>query len=232
MFKGFSKGKTSLTRLPGQFFSELLPEIDHLGELKLTLYAFWRLERMEGTFRSLRRVDFASDERFMQGMGAERRQAEAALDDALERAAGRGTLLKVPLRSENRDEVIYFLNTPKGRAAVEAIQEGKWRPSGEAQMPVELSLERPNIFRIYEENIGPLTPMIAESLRDAEDAYPQDWIEDAVRIAVENNVRRWRYVEAILRSWKEEGRDDREDRRDSEEARRRYAEWETPDISG
>ena len=62
-----------------------------------------------------------------------------------------------------------------------------------------LDVERPNIFRLYEENIGPLTPLIAEMLRDAEKTYPADWIEEAFKIAVENNVRRWRYIEAILR---------------------------------
>ena len=63
--------------------------------------------------------------------------------------------------------------------------------------------------------------MIAETLRDAEQTYPADWLEDAIRIAVENNVRRWRYVDAILRSWKEEGRDE-QDRQGTEKDRRRY----------
>ena len=31
----------------------------------------------------------------------------------------------------------------------------------------------PNIFTMYEENIGLLTPMIAEELRDAEKTYPE-----------------------------------------------------------
>jgi DNA replication protein DnaD len=43
---------------------------------------------------------------------------------------------------------------------------------------------------------------------------------------VENNARKWRYVEAILERWQEKGRDEQEDRRDSEKARRKYAEWE------
>jgi DnaD/phage-associated family protein len=85
---------------------------------------------------------------------------------------------------------------------------------------------RPNIFRLYENNIGPLTPMIAEILQDAENTYPPAWIEEAIRIAVENNKRNWRYVEAILRRWQEGGRDEREDRRDTEKSLRRYKEWE------
>ena len=62
-FAGFASGKTHLTRIPGQFFSELLPEIDHLGELKVTLYALWFVERMEGKVRFLTQSDFSADER-------------------------------------------------------------------------------------------------------------------------------------------------------------------------
>jgi DnaD/phage-associated family protein len=225
-FQGFPEGKVRLTPIPAPFFNELLPEIDHLGELKLTVYIFWRLDHLEGTFRYLRWSDLAGDARFMAGMGADPGGAEQALKEALDRAIQRGTLLRAVIDQEYGQEDLYFLNSPKGRAAVQGIARGEWRPSGQAQLPVELGMERPNIFRLYEEHIGPLTPMIAESLREAEETYPYQWIEDAVRAAVENNKRSWRYVEAILRRWQEKGRDERKDRRDTEKDRRRYAEWE------
>ncbi|MCK4962934.1 MAG: DnaD domain protein, partial [Anaerolineales bacterium] len=60
--------------------------------------------------------------------------------------------------------------------------------------------------------------------------YSTQWIEDAIRIAVENNVRKWRYIEAILEGWLTRGRDEREDRGDSEKARRRYVEGEFADF--
>jgi DnaD/phage-associated family protein len=225
IFPGFSEGKTRFTPLPAAFYVELLPDIDHLGELKVTLYAFWRLDRMEGTFRFIQLSDFLGDARFMEGMGRDPADAAANLDEALKRAVERGTLLKAIHEKDGKTQDIYFLNSPKGRAAVEAIRQGKWAPEDGLQVPAGLSLERPNIFKLYEEHIGPLTPMIAETLRDAERTYPYEWIEDALRIAVENNVRRWRYVEAILRSWKEEGRNE-QDRRDPEKDRRRYVEGE------
>ena len=49
--------------------------------------------------------------------------------------------------------------------------------------------------------------MMAEILKDAEINYPAAWIEEAIELAVQNNSRRWKYVEAILRKWKENGRD-------------------------
>ena len=222
-FKGFTEGKIRLTPIPGTFFNELLPSIDHLGELKLILSVFWRLDRMEGAFRYLRRTDFSQDSMFMNGLELDADKAEATLDDALERAVTHGVLLRAAIQLEEGQETLYFLNSPKGRAAIEAIQSGNWRPGGDTRNPIVLGPERPNIFQLYEQNIGPLTPMIAESLQDAEQTYPEAWIEEAMRIAVENNVRRWRYVEAILRSWKEEGRDE-QDRGDTEKDRRRYIE--------
>jgi DNA replication protein len=195
----------------------------------VVLYAIWRLARLEGKFRYLRRQDFLEDQRFMQGLAERSSEAEVNLDDALERSVGRGSLLVVTLPLENGGDQYFFLNTPKGRVAVEAIRQGKWRPGDMPQMPLSLELERPNIFRLYEEHIGPLTPMLAETLRDAEKTYPADWIEDAIRIAVEMNVRNWRYVEAILHSWKEKGRDE-QDRQGTEKDRRRYIEGEFADF--
>ena len=47
-FNGFPPGKARTVAVPGQFFSELLPMIDDLAELKVTLYLFWALQQQEG----------------------------------------------------------------------------------------------------------------------------------------------------------------------------------------
>jgi DNA replication protein len=225
-FAGFAEGQQRLVPLPGTFFTELLPQIDHLGELKVTLYAFWLLDHMEGAFRYLKRSDFSENNDFMSGLSLNARQASANLDDGLQRAVKRGTLLSIELEVEQGVDQLYFLNSPRGRAAVHAIEIGEWRYTGDAQRPVDIRADVPNIYRLYEANIGTLTPMIAEELKEAEDTYPAEWISDAFRIAVENNVRNWRYVSAILTRWKEKGRDERKNRRDTEKDRRRYTDWE------
>jgi DNA replication protein len=219
-FKGFPGGKVRLTRIPSLFFIELLPQIDDLNELKVTLYALWYLDQMEGSFRFLRYKDFTQDKIFMQGLGE---KPLKALENGIQGAIDRGTLLQAELQGVEDDKIYLFLNTPRGRAAVEAIAHGDWRPTGDARQPIALELDKPNIYRLYEENIGPLTPMIAEMLKEAEQTYPSDWIDDAMHIAVENNVRRWRYIEAILKSWQKEGRND-QNRGDTEKDRRRYIE--------
>ncbi len=66
---------------------------------------------------------------------------------------------------------------------------------------------QPNIFKLYEENIGMLTPMIGEQLKEAEALYLAEWIEDAFKEAVSHNKRSWRYILAILERWGREGKD-------------------------
>jgi DnaD/phage-associated family protein len=169
--------------------------------------------------------DFLTDELFMGGMGVTPHEAQANLAESLNHAVHRGTFLQVSIQLD-QEHSLYFLNTSRGRAAVQAIQNGEWRPSDDPHLPVELSPERPSIYHLYEQNIGPMTPLLADILQDAEDTYPAEWIEEAFRIAVEKNVRNWRYVEAILRRWHERGYDGRETRRDTEKSRRQYADWE------
>ena len=51
---------------------------------------------------------------------------------------------------------------------------------------IQVQVERPNIFVLYEQNIGLLSPLIAEDLKDAADQYPAEWIEAAFREAVQH----------------------------------------------
>jgi DnaD/phage-associated family protein len=229
-FSGFPEGKVRFTRIPASFFSELLPQIDDLNELKVTIYALWQLERMEGESRYLQLEDFSEDEVFMQGLSTKSTEALSILQNSLQLALERGTLLRVELELEDTPREFFFLNSARGRDAVEGINQGEWQPSGEARFPIELVQESPNIFSLYEQHIGALTPMIADTLKEAEKEHPAFWIEEAIRIAVENNARKWSYVQAILSRWQEEGRDEGRYQRDTEKDRRKYVEGEFSDF--
>jgi DnaD/phage-associated family protein len=229
-FSGFPAGKTEFTRIPAPFFSQLLPTIDNLGELKTLLYAFWQIDQMEGRFRFLEYEDFAKDAIFMQGLNSDIEKANTILQKSLEQAVTRGWLLRAEIELQGESRYLYFLNTPRGQAAMKAIAKGHWTPSGDPKRPIELGIEAPNIFQLYEANIGPLTPLISETLLEAEEQYPAKWIEEAIQIAVENNVRKWKYIEAILERWNKEGKDERQVQRDSEKDRRKYIEGEFSDL--
>jgi DnaD/phage-associated family protein len=60
-----------------------------------------------------------------------------------------------------------------------------------------------------------LTPMISEQLRDAQNAYPDAWVRDAIRQAANQNKRKWSYISAVLERWAAEGRTDGAHRKDS-----------------
>jgi len=208
-FRGFTDSET-FTQLPDKFFHQLLKEIDDAAELKVTLYFLWRAEKMDGPFRALSRMDFDVKEL---GLSADE------IKRGLEKAVKRGSILTV-----KNDAAVYFLlNSPAGRAAVQAVESGKWNPASAVSAP---PMERPNVFKLYEENIGPLTPLIADALKDAERLYSDEWVAEVIEIAVKNNKRNWKYCEAILKRWKEEGRHGQKDQRDARQGSERYTKSE------
>jgi DNA replication protein len=228
-FAGFPAGKQPYTPVPNLFFSELLPDIDHLGELKVTLHVFWLLTQKKETRPYVSSEELAADRRLLGGLGAPGMSPEEVLQDALDRAVARRTLLRVTAGRDAAQRDWYFVNSEKGRQAVDDLLVGRWTPADIGQ-PVRLQAERPNIFVLYEQNIGPLTPLLAEELMEAEDTYPAAWIEDAFREAVELNKRSWRYIQRILERWAAEGKTDEASRRGDERDRRRFIEGEYADY--
>jgi DnaD/phage-associated family protein len=208
-FSGFPAGKQTLVRVPNAFFTDLLPAIDDLVEIKVTLYCLWLLNHKQGDLRYTRLSELAADDLLVQGVASKDEDGVAALRRGLERAEARGVLLRVKVKQPTGDEDWYFLNSELGRAAVERIRRGELHKLAEP-VPEDVSLQaqRPHIYLLYEHNIGVIQPMIAEELREAERTYPAPWIEDAFREAVELNKRSWRYIRRILERWAAEGKDD------------------------
>lgn len=237
-FPGFPAGKVAHTPLPNLFFTELLPLIDDLAELKVTLHIFWRLYHMREYPRCVSHEQLAGDTTLLRSLNELGGSALDTLNDSLEQAVARGTLIKLVAKASqaagepgteatqppSHPAIFYFPNTAQGRRAVERVRAGEVAlpEAGLQPMEVAVELERPNIFVLYERNIGVLTPFIADQLRDAEEAYPAEWIEEAFHRAAEQNVRKWAYVRNILERWATEGRDDGTHRQVSREDPRRY----------
>ncbi len=208
-FNGFTSSET-FTPIPDSFYHQLLNEIEAADELKVTVYALWRMEHIEGAFKALCQTDFDPG-----GLGL----SADEVAQGLEKAVQRGSLL----RSQHEADVFYFLNSPRGRAAAEAFAKGQWRESARI---LSAPIEHPNIFKLYEENIGALTPLIADMLREAEKEYPDVWFKEAFEIAVAKNARHWRFVEAVLKRWKDKGKDGKKDQQDAGDSLGRYTEGE------
>ena len=193
-FTGFA-GDSRLVPVPSPLFGQLLEAITDIRELKCTLRFFWHLSQAKGQPRLVRAGALLQDESLLAALGSEQ-----AVGQGVRLALERGTLLAV---TAPWGEPAYALHTSENRklAAARAIMS----PAAGLETRPPPS-QQANIFTLYEENIGVLTPLLAEELRDAEAVYPWPWIQEAFREAVENNRRSWRYISRILEHWNTRGR--------------------------
>ena len=218
LFAGFPSGKNPYVPVPEVFFMALLPEIEDMAELKVTLHLFWLLAQKKGDSRCVSDRELLADVVLLRSLKrkGDPRPVEERLRHGLEQARARGSILRIYLKllseESNEEELVgwYFFNTARSRKIVNELQGGELVPfsllatqDGSAE---QVQIERPNIFVLYEQNIGLLSPLIADELRDAADQYPAEWIETAFREAVLHNKRKWSYIRAILRRWETEGR--------------------------
>lgn len=204
-FGGFSSG-TGFTPIPNPFFGAILPHADSLAELKVTLYAFWALYRKKGYPRFITGSELRGDESLMIGL-----QRSGSPDEELQKglaaAVEHGVLLHLQVQSDGKSEDLYFLNDQQSRRALVRIEGGEIHLGEMVRVEPASTEEKPNIFSLYEQHIGLLTPMIAEELKEAEELYPASWIADAFKESLVLNKRSWRYIVRILERWAAEGRD-------------------------
>lgn len=205
-FNGFPS-RMEFTSIPNVFFSGVLPDIEDMAELKVTLHAMAALYRKKGYPRYVSPGELLAVPELAESLKTDGRDTETVLREALGKAVERGTFLS--LLDENGTPV-YVLNDEPGRRLVEKVRNGEAEVRGLALPPAPAAVreERPDIFTIYEQNIGILTPMIADELRDAGERYSEEWIRDAIKEAVLNNKRNIRYITRILETWVNEGRSD------------------------
>lgn len=198
--------RDEVVALPAGLFEALLREIDDLAEFKLTLFSLSAIQQKEGNYRFLRYDELLANEHLMASLQTAEagRRASETLDGALERVARRGTLLEAIIDLEGKQGRIYTLNDMDGQRIHRQLVAGEWAPAGEDE--IEILPQRHTLYGLYEGNIGVLTPMIVDAIREAEAEFPNDWIEDAVRYAAQRNARNWRYIRKVLDGWRHEGR--------------------------
>ena len=207
-FAGFPR-KVQFTPVPSPLFGPLLEQIDDLAELKCTLRVIWLLHQKRGYPRYVGLTELRSDRALVKALSGGAEDSIAELDRALDLSVQRGTLITGRGGPDGPGEEIYLLNTEGDRKGLASMTAEAGTPGPVSRPePWDSVPEHPNIFSLYEDNVGMISPMIAEELKEAEAEYPQGWIEDAFREAVTNNKRSWRYVASILGRWEREGRSD------------------------
>ena len=197
-FQGFPS-RMEFTSVPNLLFSAVLPQIDDLAELRVTLLLIAALYRKKGAPRYAGKNELLADAAVVENLRGLGDDVEATLAAALEKAVSRGTFIALAAGEGGEAETFYLLNDPSGGLTLGGK---KARP-----LPVPAGAP-PDIFTAYEENIGLLTPMVADELKDAERNYPAEWVRDAIREAALHNKRNIRYITKILETWTAEGRSD------------------------
>ncbi len=213
-FGGFIGHHRDQVSVPAEFFTDLLAEITDINELRVLLAVFRLASEDEGLESPLAEARILQDRALREAVrvdGIPSRSGSQTVLHGLELLITRGAILRVEATTSGRSETWYFLHTPVTRALVDAIGRGAISPPRsmwtEAQPP-SLTTELPTPFLLYEQNIGPLTPMVADRITRAIREYPTDWIVDAIGEAVSYNRRNWKYIERILESWMAQGRPD------------------------
>ena len=173
-FPGFGAGTKRLP-VPAPLLSTLLADITDCAELKCTLRFLWYEAQESGAPKRVAVSGLRSDGVLLHALGS-----EGEIERGIALAVERGTLIE--------SAGWLLLRTPQNERAAERFEPA---PS---QTAVGHPSERPNIFQLYEENIGMLTPLVADELRAAEEEYPAGWVESAIREAAAGSVHSWRYV--------------------------------------
>ncbi|MBI4332992.1 MAG: DnaD domain protein [Chloroflexi bacterium] len=218
---GFPAG-VLFTPVPDPLIKTLLLEVDDPAEIKATLYLLWLLHQKKGYPQFVTLRELLADAALLRGLGRVGAQGDEALRHALSRAVARGTFLRLAVDRDGDRHELFFLNTESSRRAVAQIERGRLglgrplpaRRAAAAPAPAAT----PDIFKLYQENIGMLTPLIADELQEAERRYPPSWVEDAFFEAVSLNKRNWRYISRILERWSTEGKSDGKPGRHPEKA--------------
>jgi len=213
-FGGFRQGTRPIV-LPAEFFSELVPQIESEAELRVVLHALYVIKRGNRSVLAVRRSELEREIPLLQSL--DRCGGASVLRPALDTAVDRGALLACPIED---GDVLYMENGPAGRNLRTRLLAGAEDPPAGARLTTDavVPAARQTAARIYEQEIGSLTPAVASQLAEAEGRYATDWIVEALQLAATNNARSWRYAEAILRRWETEGRDDEATRGDARTA--------------
>lgn len=200
-------GSPSATWLE-EFFQDILPHMRDLTELKLVLHVIelWRRSGFEPVAEDL--LLSGAVTRSAVGEGSPE-PGDQLVRRGLERAVANGFLLRMSLARPGRQRVFYLPSVRWNRDLLDRLRSDDPLAAEELALPPDavISVYRPNVFTLYERHIGPLTPIVAEQLRDAERSYPRAWIEEAILRAVQSNKRSWRYIQAILARWEKTGPD-------------------------
>ena len=221
--------KSKFTPVPNLLFGRLLEEITDVRLLKCILRLIFMINQKKGFPRFVAWEELVSDRVLRIAMSGDTHALNEIPDHQirdhdiyvyrLANALHELELLGLILPVDNNESIdglsvadAFLINNEEGRRGINSIR-GRFDDrvgiktqgifnSGTDPLP----LEQPNIFSLYEENIGIIGHIMAEELKEAEKQYPESWLNEAFKEAVLQNKRNWSYIKAILHNWTEKGK--------------------------
>ena len=204
--------------IPRSFFDRHLARIRDLAALKVLLTIYRSVASLGPDEPYVAEEALKHDRVLQDGLRliATSREPLDEIRRGIDLLVAHEAVVRICLEEGDNESFWLMPKEPENQIKLNAIVRGE-RPFPFRQVVTDKSsrvaIERPNVFRLYEQNIGMLTPLLADQLIEALELYPEDWIEEAIIEAVSLNRRSWRYIQRILQRWETEGRGNETDRR-------------------
>ena len=190
---------------PVQLFTEILPRLHNESQLRATLYTWYAIMSKGSGQRYVYLSQLLTDPVLLSWFT--HLGGKNGIQRGLDQSCREGIFLQLQI---GEDDKILAPNDESGaRLITDMKSESVAHHNQSRDSSPETNYERTvvsNVVEKYENEIGMLTPVIADMIAIAEQMYPTTWILEALDIAAQSNARSWKYVTAILARWKNEGK--------------------------
>ena len=196
------------TPTPNLVFGKLLNEIDDINELKFILRIVWMINQVKRVPKYVTLEEITADKIVHPIIKAKSNtEMNSTCLSMIKKPQFSNLLICHDIYTSKSTNTVIAFNTDRNQTMLIKTEQldksdAVFQPNG------DVPEESPNIFKLYEDNIGTLNPIIADELKIAETTYPYAWITSAFKESVLRNKRSWNYVKTILENWRREGKND------------------------
>ena len=190
---------------PVQLFTEILPRLHNESQLRATLYTWYAIASKGSGQRYVYLSQLLTDPVLLSWFT--HLGGKNGIQRGLDQSCREGIFLQLQI---GEDDKILAPNDESGARLItdmksESVAHHNQSRDSSPETNYETTVVS-NVVEKYENEIGMLTPVIADMIAIAEQMYPTTWILAALDIAAQSNARSWKYVTAILARWKNEGK--------------------------
>ena len=168
------------TPTPNLVFGKLLDEIKELNDLKFILRIIWMINQAKRVPKYITLEEIISDRIINAIIPKPNTEPDTFCKSILNKPQLLNLFLYHEININQSNTAVVALNTARNKTMLNKIKgldkfDSVFQPNG------DVSEESSNIFKLYEDNIGTLNPIITDELKFAETTYPSTWITNAFK---------------------------------------------------